>query len=79
MQLIPNWRSALRMFSVQAQAVNLAGIGAWLALPREMQAAVPESVVFGLAMLLMALGIVGRLVAQPGIEDKTLGGRPGRG
>lgn len=68
MKLIPQWKSALRMFSVQAQGLNLAGIAAWMALPDEMRDVVPPSVVLGIAMALLVLGIVGRLVAQPAIE-----------
>ena len=55
-KLIPNWRQAWRMFSVQAQASSVAILGAWQALPDDLRAKVPESVV---------LGIVGRLIDQP--------------
>ena len=67
MKLISNWKQALRMFSVQAQSLNLVGIAAWTALPDDMRAMIPPSVVLGLAMVLLVLGIVGRLIAQPEI------------
>ena len=68
MQLIPNWRSALRMYSIQAQTINLAGIAAWQALPDKWQDAVPPSVLLGLVAVFLTLGIVGRLIVQPGVS-----------
>lgn len=64
-RLIPNWRRAWRMLSVQAQAAALAVIGGWQALPDDMRAAVPQSAVYGLAMGLLVAGIIGRLIDQP--------------
>lgn len=65
MKLIPNWRRAWRMFSVQAQALALAVLGGWQAMPDDLRAVVPASVVFGVAMVLLVAGIVGRLIDQP--------------
>jgi hypothetical protein len=65
--LIPNWRRAWRMFSVQASALTLV----WLALPEEKQAAIvalagiPPDAVPG---TLVALAILGRIVAQPKVQ-----------
>lgn len=73
MQLIPNWRAAWRMFSVQAQAAAVAVLGAWQAVPDDMRAKVPDGVVIGLVAVLLVLGIVGRLVAQPSVTE---GGQP---
>lgn len=64
-RLIPNWRRAWRMLSVQAQAAALAVIGGWQALPDDMRAAVPQWAVFALAMALLVAGIAGRLIDQP--------------
>ena len=64
MKLITNWRSAWRFFSVQAQALALAGIGAWQVLPDDLRAAVPGPVAVGASMALLVLGIVGRVIAQ---------------
>ena len=68
MQLIPNWRAAWRMFSVQAQALALAVLGAWQAMPDELRSAVPLWAVITVAMVLLVAGIVGRLVAQPKLQ-----------
>lgn len=67
-RLIPNWRSAWRMFSVQAQALALAILGAWQVMPEDLKAAIPPGAVFWCAMALMAAGIVGRLVDQPKVR-----------
>ena len=76
MKIIPQWRRAWRYFSVQAQALALAGIGTWQVLPDEWRAAVPSSVLLGLAMGCLALGIVGRLIAQPGADTSPPKGTP---
>ena len=64
MKLIPDWKSAPRWFSTQAMA--LAGIvqAAWLGIPDDMKASVPQEWVAALTGALMVLGIVGRLVDQ---------------
>lgn len=64
-KLIPNWRRAWRMFSVQAQAGAVAILGAWQALPEKWQDMIPIWVVLLLACIVLVLGIVGRLIDQP--------------
>jgi hypothetical protein len=66
--LIPQWRRAWRMFSVQASAV----IVAWVALPMDQQEALaglvgiaPEAV----PGILAALAILGRLIDQPKVRQ----------
>jgi len=66
MRLIPNARRAWRWFSVQADALAIAGAGAWLAVPNDMRAAVPSEWLAVGALVLAALGIVGRLIKQEG-------------
>lgn len=64
-RLIPNWRKCWRMFSVQAQALALAILGAWQVMPQDLKAVIPPSAVFWCAMSLLLAGIIGRLVDQP--------------
>ena len=64
-RLIPNWRRAWRMLSIQAQTAALAVIGGWQAMPDDMRAVIPAGVVFSIAMGLLVAGIVGRLIDQP--------------
>ena len=69
MQLIPQWRRAWRMFSVQAQALAFAILGAWQVMPEEMKATLPPSAVYWASMALLVAGIVGRLVVQPKVSE----------
>ena len=71
MKLIPNWRKAWRMFSVQAQAAAIAAIAGWQALPNDLRVLVPQQVAIGLALVLLVLGIVGRLIDQPKTKDEA--------
>lgn len=66
MKLVKNAGQAWRWFSVQADAVAIAGAGAWLAIPDDMRAAVPADWLAVGAIVLAVLGIVGRLVKQGG-------------
>jgi hypothetical protein len=69
MKLIPEAKKAWRMFSVQAQALAFAILGAWQVLPEDLKARLPEAMVFWLAMGLMVAGIFGRLVDQPSVRE----------
>lgn len=69
MSLVKGWRKAWRWFSVQADAVAIAGAGAWLAVPDDMRAAVPSEWLAAGAIVMAALGIIGRLVDQGGDDD----------
>jgi hypothetical protein len=69
MSLIPQWRRAWRMLSVQLSAV----IVAWVALPEAQQAALaglagiaPDAV----PGVLAALAILGRVVDQPALHPE---------
>jgi len=64
MKLIPNWRQAWRMFSVQAMTLAGAMQAAWVAIPPDLKGRVPEGLVDGMTVAILALGIVGRLVDQ---------------
>ena len=64
MRLVKDWRKAWRYFSVQAFALQGIAAASWLAVPGDMRAAVPSEWLAGAALLLTALGIIGRLVDQ---------------
>lgn len=64
MQVIAEWRSAWRWFSVQAMALTAALQGAWAALPEDLKARAPAHLVTVLSLALLALGVAGRLVRQ---------------
>lgn len=69
MTLIPEWRKCLRMFSVQAMVLATAIQGAWAFIPPEMQATVPEGWVRVITVVLLVLGVIGRLVVQPKVSE----------
>jgi cytosine/uracil/thiamine/allantoin permease len=65
MKLIPNWKKAWRMFSVQAQALAISILATWASIPEDWKPLFDQKLVFGLAMACLVFGIVGRVVAQP--------------
>lgn len=64
MKLVPNVKDALRWFSVQAMALQVAALSSWLAIPEEFKAAVPQEGMVAGAVLLAVLGIIGRMIDQ---------------
>lgn len=67
-KLIPNWRRAWRMFSVQVAAVAVA----WGAMPPDAQAAVLAAIGIGperVPAVLGALFLLGRLIDQPKVQE----------
>lgn len=70
MKLIPEWRRAWRMFSVNAMFVALALQGAWAAMPDDLKGNLPAWLLQGITMALLVLGIAGRLVHQPKVSDE---------
>lgn len=68
MKLIPNWRRAWRMFSVQAQGAALALLGTWQVMPEDLKATLSPTLVGWVAMGLLVFGIAGRLIEQPKVK-----------
>lgn len=66
MKLIPNWRQALKMLSVQANVINGAGLSAWSSLG-DLRERVPVEAVIAFAVVMLVLGVVGRLVRQDSV------------
>jgi hypothetical protein len=69
MKLIPEWKRAWRMLSVQAMTLATALQGAWLGVPDDMKAGINPSIVNASCMVLLVLGIVGRLVKQDKVSE----------
>lgn len=67
-KLIPNWRKAWKMLSVQIPAINTAFLATWAALPDRFQDAYPLPWMLGTVIVLLILGIAGRLVDQPKVK-----------
>lgn len=65
MNLIPDWRRAWRFFSVQAMAWATAIQVTWMSIPEAMRTTLPETIVHWVTVMLLVLGILGRVVKQP--------------
>lgn len=63
-RLIPQWRRAHRMFSVQAMVLASAIQGAWALMPDDLKAALPPQLVPIVSVALLLAGVAGRLVVQ---------------
>ena len=57
-------RKAWRWWSVQAMALAVAIQAGWQAMPEDLAARLPDGWVTGLSIVVLALGIIGRLVRQ---------------
>lgn len=62
--LVDNARSAWRWFSVQAMVLAGAIQGAWVFTPEDMRTSIPPEVVQVATIVLLVLGVAGRLVDQ---------------
>ena len=64
MKLIEGWKSAYRFISVQAMVLAGAIQGAWLFVPDDLRASIPQTWLQGITLMLMVAGVAGRLVKQ---------------
>lgn len=64
MKLVEDARKAWRWFSVQAMALSVALLGGWELLPADLKASLSETQVRWTAIVLLVLGVAGRLVKQ---------------
>lgn len=64
MRLVPDWKQCWRWNSMHAMSSAGTLIGAWEALPRTMQQDFPVKWVIALALVILALGVIGRLRDQ---------------
>ena len=64
MKLVPNAGQAYKWLSVQAMALVLAIVGAWMAMPPDLKSRIPETWVDAMSIAVLVLGILGRIVDQ---------------
>ena len=64
MKLVDNWRKAHHWLSVQAMVLAGALQAAWIAIPDGLKETLPKWVPHALTGVLLAAGIIGRLVDQ---------------
>lgn len=62
--LVCDWRQAYRWFSIQAMAVTAAFLATWAMLPEDLKDAVPHKLVGAASILMLVLGVLGRLMGQ---------------
>ena len=62
--LVDNAKNAWRWFSVQSMVLAVAIQGSWMFLSDEQKATLPTNFVQYLTLVLLALGLIGRLVKQ---------------
>ena len=64
MKLIANWKRAHRYLSTQAMLLAGGVQGAWVAIPDDLRNSVPHWIPQGVTGVLLAAGIVGRVIDQ---------------
>ena len=69
MKLIKEWRAAWKMFSTWALIVSNAALPIWVSLPQRFQTEVEGKWVMAFSVLMLILGIAGRLTHQSSVED----------
>lgn len=68
-QLVDNWRTAWRWFSQQCMAISIAIQGTWALMPADLRSSVPSEWITGSAILVLVLGMVGRMIKQKSPDD----------
>jgi len=69
-KLINEWRKIYKYISVQIPALNVAFLATWALLPQKFQDALPVTWVISIAIALLIAGVVGRMIAQPGLKEQ---------
>jgi len=67
-KLVEDWRNAWKWFSVQSMTIAVSLLGAWELLPADLKATLPGDFTRMLAIVLLAAGLVGRVVDQKKVE-----------
>lgn len=69
MKLIDNAKQWYKMFSLQANALNVSFLATWSLLPAKFQDVLPVPAVIGIAVSLLILGTLGRLIKQDSVSQ----------
>lgn len=68
MELIEDWKSAWKWFSVQCMAIALALQEAWVYVPTDLKSHISNDLVDEIAKWLLVLGIMGRVLKQGEVD-----------
>lgn len=71
MNLVPYWKKAHKLFSVQAMFVQAAFLIGWSNVPADLKSSIPTWFLCTLALVIFGIGVYGALVAQPSVTDAT--------
>lgn len=71
MKLVRDWKQAWRWLSVNCMVLAATIQGAWMAIPDDLRAAMPIWLGSATTIVLLVLGVAGRLVHQP-VKDKDV-------
>lgn len=75
MNLIPEWRSALKLFSVQANVIGAAIAGTYATMYEQLKADLPPQYMFAVTAGVFIVGIVCRVISQQPKEDDATADR----
>ena len=64
MKLVDDWKKSYKWLSIHCMALATAVQGAWIYIPDDMRQSIPSSLVTGVTIGLLALGIIGRYINQ---------------
>lgn len=71
MKLIDEWKSAHKMISMWCMAGSGAFLTTWSNLPPEFQALIPHGYMVTASVVLLVLGMIGRVVKQDGVSGNA--------
>lgn len=63
-ELVDDAKQAWKWISMQAMVLAAAIQGAWLYIPEDLKLSIPPNIVQGLTLVLLFVGVAGRLVKQ---------------
>jgi hypothetical protein len=69
-ELVEDWRNAWRWLSVNCMVLAGAIQGSWLFVPEDMKASIPPHITSGVTVILLVIGVAGRLKKQAPCEPK---------
>lgn len=64
MKLVDDWKQAWKWISMNCMMIATVLQGAWMGIPDDMKTSVPEWLVHAMTIIILVLGIAGRLVKQ---------------
>lgn len=64
MKLVEDWKDCYKWMSVNCMVVAGSIQGAWVYIPDDLRASVPQKLVTAITIGLLALGVIGRLLKQ---------------